>query len=607
MIVSSFRTIPQMFFSQAARFGERRMLLVKREGVYQEIRWSEARQAVEELALFLLDDGVTAGQCVAILSENRPEWAIADLAIQSIGAIAVPIYATNTPAEVAHILADAGAVAVVISNESQLDKVLTQRSRLPQLRRLIVAESLVFPETAGIHTFAQCLERGSAVRPQRMPALQRLVETGQRDHVATFIYTSGTTGEPKGVMLTHGNFLSNCEAGRQVLSVNERDVHLSFLPLSHVFERMAGYYLMIHQGATIAYAEGMDQVPANMLDVRPTVLLGVPRFYEKLYTRVMESVSQAPPVRQRLFAWAVAIGKACEACHQAHRVPSVRLKFARAVARRLVYQKFKARLGGRVRFCVSGSAPLSREIAEFFSAVEVLILEGYGLTETSPVISANRLDAYKFGSVGQALPGVEVRIADDGEILTRGPHVMQGYYRQDAETQAALADGWFHTGDIGHLDADGFLYITDRKKDLIKTSGGKMVAPQKIENLLVTDPYIAQAFVFGDRARYLVALIVPRREALQRYAAEQGLPAEPFAALLVHPRIVGLMRQRVDARSKDLASFECIKQFALLEHEWTQTSGELTPTLKSRRAVLAQKYHDLLEQLYAAPTAAQPT
>ncbi len=585
----SFRTIPQMFFTQVQRFGERRMLLVKREGSYREMRWSEVGQAVEEVALCLWGEGIAPGQRVAILSENRPEWPITDLAIQTIRAITVPIYPTDTPAEVAHILEDSGAVAVIVSTEAQVAKVLAHHATLPQLRRLILMDALERHAQPTILTFAQCLAQGRKTYATRLTALRGMIAAAQPADTATIIYTSGTTGEPKGVMLSHANFLSNCAAGSQALRVTEHDVHLSFLPLSHVFERMAGYYLMLHQGATIAYAENMDTVPHDLLEVKPTVLLGVPRFYEKLYARVMEAVRTAPAIRQRIFWWAVHLGQ------HAHKSPLTWL------ADRVVYRKLNARVGGRVRFCVSGSAPLSKEIAEFFAAVGLIILEGYGLTETSPVISVNRLDAYRFGSVGQPIADVEVRIADDGEILTRGPHIMQGYYQKETETRAVLREGWLHTGDIGHVDHEGFLYITDRKKDLIKTAGGKMVAPQKIENLLVTDPYIAQAFVFGDRERYLAALIVPRFEALKTYAGAHGIPLEPLSALLKHPQTLALIQTRIDAHSRDLASYERIKQFALLEQEWSQASGELTPTLKARRAVLARKYAAVLERLYAAP------
>ncbi|MBI1976027.1 MAG: long-chain fatty acid--CoA ligase, partial [Candidatus Omnitrophica bacterium] len=444
------------------------------------------------------------------------------------------------------------------------------------------------------------------------------------DSLATLIYTSGTTGEPKGVMLTHGNFLSNCQACAQVIPINDRDVYLSFLPLAHVFERLAGYYLMIHQGAVIAYAENIDTVPQNMMEVQPTVMCGVPRFFEKLYGRVMESVQQSTGLKRKIAEWAFELARrgGVTRPEQSRRAPPLQkwqpqdipsclsdrsvgagLKpaptLSRTIADLLVFRKLRSKLGGRLRFFVSGSAPLAKEIAEFFHGVGILIIEGYGLTETSPVISCNRLDRFRFGTVGLPVPGVEVKIAPDGEILTRGPHVMKGYYKMETPTKEVLADdGWFHTGDIGEIDSDGFLKITDRKKDLIITSGGKNVAPQKIENLLKQDEYILDAMLYGDRKKYLTALLIPNLSKLESYAKEQSISWTSTVELLQNSAIQQLIRQRIDLKSTELAPYEQIKYFVLLDKPLSQEAGELTPTLKIRRKIVTEKYRDLLEKLY---------
>ena len=418
------------------------------------------------------------------------------------------------------------------------------------------------------------------------------------EETATLIYTSGTTGIPKGVMLSHQNFLSNVQACLAVIPIKPADLHLSFLPLSHVFERMAGWYLMLAIGACVVYAESMETLAQEMAAVRPTIMLGVPRFFEKLHARIQEALRQAPEPKRRLAAWALRVGDLAAKARVAGQPLPPTLTAAWWLADHLVLRKFRSRLGGRLRFFVSGSAPLSKEIGEFFFSLGVTILEGYGLTETSPVIAVNRLPVPRFGSVGRPIPGVEVQIAEDGEILTRGPHVMQGYYRQPDATAAMIIDGWCSTGDIGHLDEQGFLFITDRKKDLIKTAGGKFVAPQKLEHLLVTDPYIVQAFVYGDRQPYCVALIVPNLPRLRGYAQEQGIDAPTVEALVKDPRVLDFYWSRVQAAQQTLASFEQLKKIALLDEEFTQASGELTPTLKAKRSVIAQRHAAALRSLY---------
>jgi len=589
-------TIPTLFTRQAATYGSKPLFLVKR-GTYQPITWQQAQEEADALSAFLLESHVGAGDRVLLLSENRPEWGMADLAIQSVGAWTVPIYASLTVPDLEAICRDCQPVLGITSSPEQAKKLLDVRAALSSLRVIVVME----PAGSGskdLVEWRQAVARGREALAKHRAALEQRKRSIKPDDTATLIYTSGTTGEPKGVMLSHQNLLSNVSACLEIIPITRDDLHLSFLPLSHVFERMAGWYLMLAAGASVAYAENMETIPQNMLEVRPTIMLGVPRFFEKLYARIQEGIRQMPPSKQRLIGWALNVGRAASAAKAAGQPLPSGLKVRRWLADRLVFSKFRSRLGGRLRFFVSGSAPLAKEIGEFFYSVGVTILEGYGLTETSPVIAVNQPSAPRFGSVGQLVPGVEVRIAEDGEILTRGPHVMQGYYGKPNETTGVIVEGWFHTGDIGRLDEGGFLYITDRKKDLIKTAGGKFVAPQRLEGLFVTDPYISQAFVYGDRQPYCVALIVPNAEQLRRYAQEQAIGAQSVRDLVSDARIKEFYWGRVEARQEGLASFERVKKIALLDQEFSQAAGELTPTLKAKRALIAQHYASVLRSLY---------
>ena len=581
-------TIPVLFFDQAQRYGDRPLFWVKRQDAYTPISWRQAGDAVEALSAFLLHLGINAGDRILLLSENRPEWGIADLAIQTIGAWTVPVYPSLTDKDISVIAADCEPAVCIVSTLDQAKKIRAVRSQANSIRCVLVMDP-DRRELSAEQEWADALKQGKELFPRLREPFDHRLQALEPSHTASLLYTSGTTGEPKGVMLSHRNFLSNAAACLKSFPITDADVHLSFLPLSHVFERMAGWHLMLMAGASVAYAESMDTVAQNMTEVRPTIMLGVPRFFEKLHARVQEGIQHASPLKRSLAGWALGVGRSTMPYRLAHRPLPPLLRLQAAIADRLVFAKLRNRLGGRVRFFVSGSAPLSKSIAEFFYSAGITILEGYGLTETSPVIAANCLTAIKFGTVGRPIDGVEVNIAEDGEILTRGPHVMQGYYHKPQETAAAIVDGWFRTGDIGGLDADGFLSITDRKKDLIKTAGGKFVAPQKLENLFVTDPCIAQAFVYGDRERYCVALIVPN---FQRTAG------------LAPARIKELVWSRVQVLQRDLPSFEQVKAIAVLDQEFTQGAGELTPTLKAKRAAIAAKYHDVLQQLYGVPAAA---
>jgi long-chain acyl-CoA synthetase len=589
-------TLNQLFFTAIERFRRPDALQVKRDGRYQPISHDTLLERVRRVSLGLEELGVRSGDRIAILSENCPEWAIVDYATLMLGAADVPIY-PNLPADqVAYILRDSGACVAFVSNPDQAAKIAAARSSCPALRHVIsfgaptngVDRSLDMVETAGAaadsdgkrHAFR---DRALRVRP---------------DDLATIIYTSGTTGDPKGVMLTHDNIYSNVMAGAAAIPFAGDDTCLSFLPLSHIFERMAGHYLMLHAGASIAYAESVDTVPLNMSEVRPTIVLSVPRLYEKMYARVLENALAGGAVKKRIFFWGRDVADRWANVKLAGGEPKGFLAMQYGLAQRLVFSKLQKRTGGRLRYFVSGGAPLAPEINKFFYAAGLTILEGYGLTETSPVIAVNIPTAFRIGTVGKPVPGVEVAIAPDGEILTRGPHVMRGYFNKPTATAEAIdSEGWFHTGDIGEV-RDGFLAITDRKKDIIVTAGGKNIAPQPIENKIKTNKYVSQAVMIGDRRKYPVVLVVPNWDHLEKWATLHNILWTDRAQLLAMPTIHAKMEKEIFGECAELARYEMPKKVGLLEHDFSIERGELTPTLKVKRRVVDKQYKAMIDSLY---------
>jgi long-chain acyl-CoA synthetase len=511
----------------------------------------------------------------------------------------VPLYPNLPPEQAAYILKDAGSVAIFVSDATQAAKIALVREKCPTLRHVI---TFADERHAGADlTMAELEAKGRAVdTAERRAAYEARATATKPDDLATLIYTSGTTGAPKGVMLSHDNLVSNVLASAaQIPFETGDDTCLSFLPLSHIFERMAGHYLMLHVGASIAYAESIDTVPVDMQTVRPTLVLSVPRLYEKMYARVLENALAGGAVKKRIFFWARGVAERWADVRLAGSEPRGLLALQYAVAQKLVFSKLKARTGERLRYFVSGGAPLSPEINKFFYAAGLVILEGYGLTETSPVIAVNTPSAFRIGTVGKALPGVEIATAPDGEILTRGPHVMKGYYNNPEATRDAIdADGWFHTGDIGEL-RDDFLAITDRKKDIIVTAGGKNIAPQPIEGLIKTNKYVSQAVVIGDKRKFPVVLIVPNWDNLEKYAKIKQVAYTERAQLLEMPLIRAKMEKEVLGQLHDLAKFETPKKVALLEHDFTVERGELTPTLKVKRRVIDKSYKQVIDAMYA--------
>ena len=591
------RTLCEIFYHSVDTYRKPDHLRVKRGESWGDISSEEFRRAVEELSMGLRALGVEKGDRVALLSENRPEWAYVDLATLCAAAVDVPIYPNLPPAQVLYVLNDSQAKVAFASTAAQVKKVTEVRAKAPHLRHVIRFDD---PPQEGTLSLDEVRARGREALAADRDAVKRRAAEVAPENLATLIYTSGTTGDPKGVMLTHDNIVSNVHGALAAFGdFGPSDVALSFLPLCHIFERMGGHYLMLQQGVTIAYAESVEKVPANMTEVRPTLMLSVPRLYEKMYARVREKVAADSALKQRIFRWALGVGRQVFQGSVEHRNPGVGLRARRALADRLVFAKIRERTGGRLRLFVSGGAPLAREIGEFFGAVGLIILEGYGLTETSPVIAVNRPDRMKPGSVGPPLQNVEVKIAEDGEILTRGPHVMQGYYNKPEATAEAIDhDRWFHTGDVGIIDAEGFLVITDRKKDIIVTSGGKKIAPQPIENVMKTNPLIGEIVMIGNKRNFPSALIVPNFDNLQKWAREHGVTAASAEDLVRDSRVVSLYDQTIKELTKDLAQFERIKKIALLPREFTLEAGELTPTLKVKRKVVEQKYKDVIDRLY---------
>lgn len=595
------RTLNEIFFGAMDRNASRPVAMrSKQADRWVDISFAETLERVRCIAAGLRELGVKPGSNVAILSENRPEWAMVDFACLTTRCADVPIYPTLPAGQVSYILRDSGAVAIFVSSRQQLEKILAIRNPdvTPALRHIIAMDADA--SGPGVMPFGDLLQRGKAAL-DKYPDWRTEALAAEADDLATLIYTSGTTGDPKGVMLTHGNLTSNVVNGLKYLDLHPTDECLSFLPLSHVFERMAGHYCMWQSGCIINYAQSIETVSADLMDRRPTVVLSVPRLYEKIYARIIEGAA-ASDVKRKIFAWCRSAGEAWADQVMAGRPVPFGMQLKKALADKLVFSKLQQRTGGRLRFFVSGGAPLSAEIAKFFFAAGLPIYEGYGLTETSPVITVNSHEYIRMGTVGKPIPGVEVKIAPDGEILTRGPHVMKGYYNKPEATREAIdQDRWFHTGDIGMLDADGFLRITDRKKDIIVTAGGKNIAPQPIESRVKSNKFILNAVMIGDKRKFPVMLVVPNIPELRAWAAERGVTADTDKALIDHPECGNKIEREIKKTLRDLAQFEMPKKVVMIEKDFSIENGELTPTLKVKRRVVERNYQAMIESLYAEP------
>jgi long-chain acyl-CoA synthetase len=559
----------------------------------------QALERVQAISLGLRELGIQPGDKVAIVSENRPEWALTDYACLCARTTDVPIYPTLTAKQTAYILRDSEAVAAFVSTAAQLDKVLEVKGNLPGLKHVIVFDTGVQRRGEGIVALEAVEAKGRAARAKHPNWKQEALTAGP-DDLATLIYTSGTTGDPKGVMLSHHNLWSNVQAVLQMIPIGGGDECLSMLPLSHSYERMVDYTLF-QAGVIINYAESFDTVAANLGEVKPTVVLSVPRLYEKVYARVLENALSGSAIKRTIFFWAKRAGEQWATLALAGLPIPGGLAVKKKIADRLVFAKLQARTGGRIRFFVSGAAPLSADIAKFFYSAGLPVIEGYGLTESSPVLTLNPLDRIKLGTVGRAIPGVELKIAPDGEILARGPNIMQGYYKlPDATRETVDPEGWLHTGDIGELDTDGYLKITDRKKELLKTAGGKYIAPQPIEMMVKRNKFVANAMLYGDRRKFPIILIVPNFDNLERWARERSLSYGSRTELIELADVKAKVEREVMDMLRDLAKFETPKKVVLIEKDFSIESGELTPTLKVKRRVVEQHYKDLIDATYAA-------
>jgi long-chain acyl-CoA synthetase len=590
---ASVRSLPAMFFAQAARHGDRPFLWRKRNEIYEPLSWRSVARAVAAAAHGLKAAGVKAGDRVLLVSENRPEWLVADLAVMSIGAITVPAYTTNTAVNHLHLINDSGARVAIVSTAQLARPVIAAASEANQRVTLYVMEE---PErhiatTVEVRSWAEIADGHGESVPED-------VERLQRGDVCCIIYTSGTGGLPRGVMLTHGNILCNCDGATDLLATLNIDdeVFLSFLPLSHAYEHTGGQFFPIACGAQIYYAERVETLTTNMLEARPTIMTAVPRLYESMRGRILQGLKRQSKLRQMLFDLALSLGR------KRYETPAAMTLWDRildALAERLVRRKVRDRFGGRLKAMVSGGAPLNYDVGLFFIALGVPLLQGYGQTEAAPVISANPPRRVKLRTVGPPLKGVAVKIAPDGEILVRGELVMKGYWNDPDATIAVLGDdGWLHTGDIGHLDADGYIEITDRKKDIIVNSGGDNVSPQRVQGILELEEGIAQSLVYGDRKPYLTALLVPDADFAKSWAEARGL-APDLAALATNPEFKAAIARMLEHANESLGLTEKVRKFVLAPQPFTVENGQMTPTLKVRRHAVLREYRDALEALYA--------
>jgi len=586
-------TISQVFLNTIKSYQKKNLLLYKKEGAYVPISTKEVGDWVKQFSLGLRDIEFEPGDKLVLIAEDSPEWIMTDLAVLCSGGITVPIYTSLVSEQIKYIIDDSDAKIVVCSNKELWEKIRDLQKEFTKVKHYILLQ----PEAPeGVFTLDEILERGKRISQEDSTFFERMAMEVKPDDIASIVYTSGTTGIPKGVMLTHRNFISNIKSTSSIIEFSHKDMALSFLPLSHVLERMVNF-TYFYRGCSIGYAESVETIGENLIELKPTIMVSVPRVFEKIYSKVIDTILAGSAVKRKIFFWALKVGKEYSKKEMKNSPISKFLRLKRSLAHKLVFSKIIEKTGGRFRVLVSGGAALSKDIAEFFHAMGIIILEGYGLTETSPVITVNTFENLKFGTVGKPIPGVEVKIADDAEIITRGPNVMKGYYKKESQTNEAFEEGWFHTGDIGYLDEGGFLVITDRKKDIIVTSGGKNVAPQMIENMIRISSYVSNVMVVGDKRKYIIALVVPEFEKLEEYASFHNIHYENNSELVKNEKVLNFMKSEVDRFTQNLSSYEKIKKIILLSRDFEIAKGEMTPSLKVKRNFVEQEYKELIDSV----------
>lgn len=599
LINPDFQTLPELFTSVFSHFrgqNDQAPIARKINGAYVPISYTSLEEDYHHLAAFLKDKGIERGDRVAILSENRPGWYLADMAILSLGAIDVPLYPSLPPNQIEYILNDCGAKGIIVSNMLQLGKILSIWPKLSELNLVIVMNKLDEPIDDVIE-LSEAKSEGKELL-KASPWMLDGIKTEPGD-VATIIYTSGTTGLPKGVMLTHRNLCENVKSCSTVIRLDQTDSSLSFLPLSHAYERTGGYYLLFACGARIYLAESVETISMNITEAKPTIIFTVPRLFERMKANMLKTVSKDGGIKEKIFYWAVKTGETYHQQLSSGKVSPV-AGMQHKLADKLVYHKIREKFGGRLRYFVSGGAALPQKTGEFFQAVGITILEGFGLTETSPVTNVNRPDKVKFGTVGPPVDNVKVRIAPDGEILLKGPNIMKGYWKDEEATAEVIKEDWFYTGDIGEIDSDGYLKITDRKKHIIVTTGGKNIAPLPIENLILESDFVDQTMIVGEKRPFLVALIVPDFQKLKEFAAERNLSASSPKELIASKEVVQIYEKLLRSVSRQLATHEKVRKFLLVEQAFSIENGLMTPTLKLKRKDISKKYSDEIDKLYSA-------
>ena len=595
-----YKTISQMFLNTTSEYSSKSLYYYKKNNDWIGIKGSDVRATVRNIASGLRSIDIGLGDNVAILSTNSPRWAMSDFGVICNGSATVTVYPTLLPAQIEYILNNSDSKAVFVENQDQLDKINDIRENLTTLKHIVVMDDSLSGEAEGVSNFVDFLDMGQKYEEKNNFSLSEISSQIKEDDLLTIIYTSGTTGNPKGVMLTHKNLISNVIATINMADLKSSDNHsfLSFLPLSHVLERMTGHFTGFALGCTVYYAESIETVADNLGETNPSIVVSVPRLFEKMYNKINDGLKTAPSIRRKIFKWAYSVGEQTAHIRDKSTLTGL-MKIKFNLANKLVYSKVRGRLGGNIRFFVSGGAPLSKEVAEFFSYLNITILEGYGLTETSPVLTSNTETDLRFGTVGKPIFNVEIKIADDGEILAKGPNIMKGYYKNDEATAKSIdSEGWFCTGDIGEFDDDGFLKITDRKKSLIVTSGGKNIAPAPLENALITSVYVEQVVAVGDKRNYISALITPNFEALEGYLKSKGHEGLSPSDMATHQETAALFTSEVESRMGSFPNYEKIKKFTVCDRLFELERGEITPSLKIKRKIVTENFKEAIDAMY---------